>query len=350
MLQIEVADTGIGMSAEQMERIFKPFEQADRSISRRFGGSGLGLAICRQLVELMGGRIEVSSEPGQGSLFSLELSVSPYEAPSTVEQAVRLAPTHRRSLVLVVDDDRDARDLLQGALTRHGLNVITASSGIDALQRVRSERPAVMLLDILLGDMSGWDVLTILRADPMHADLPVILCTVTDPDHRTASLGVIEHLTKPIDRDHLATLVRRFVGTDETATVMVVDDDDDYREQLAMVLRRGGHRVRMAPNGHQALQQMRQETPDLVLLDLVMPGMDGLGVIDQMQQDPALACIQVVLVTAADVGADILRQLNERAVTLMHKDQVDLEQIARKATELVDRVERSADPTPENDG
>ena len=350
MLQIEVADTGIGMSAEQMERIFKPFEQADRSISRRFGGSGLGLAICRQLVELMGGRIEVSSEPGQGSLFSLELPVSPYEAPSAVEQAVRLASTQRRSLVLVVDDDRDARDLLQGALTRHGLNVITASSGIDALQRVRSERPAVMLLDILLGDMSGWDVLTILRADPMHADLPVILCTVTDPDHRTASLGVIEHLTKPIDRDHLATLVRRFVGTDETATVLVVDDDDDYREQLAMVLRRGGHRVRMAPNGHQALQQMRQETPDLVLLDLVMPGMDGLGVIDQMQQDPALACIQVVLVTAADVGADILRQLNERAVTLMHKDQVDLEQIARKATELVDRVERSADPTPENDG
>jgi CheY-like chemotaxis protein len=214
------------------------------------------------------------------------------------------------------------------------------------MQRVRAERPAVMLLDILLGDMSGWDVLTILRADPMHADLPVILCTVTDPDHRTASLGVIEHLTKPIDRDHLATLVRRFVGTDDAATVMVVDDDDDYREQLATVLRRHGHRVRMASSGHLALQQMRQEPPDLVLLDLVMPGMDGLGVIDRMQQSPALAGVQVVLVTAADVGAETLRQLNERAVTLMHKDQVDLEQIARKAYELVDRVERSADAQP----
>lgn len=245
--------------------------------------------------------------------------------------------------MLVVDDDDDARNLLCTTLERLGLEVMTATSGLEALARVRSERPAVMLLDILLGDMSGWDVLTLLRADPVHVDLPVILCTVTDPDHRTASLGVIEHLTKPIDRDRLSSLVRRFTASDGPSRVLVVDDDDHYREQLAMVLRREGHRVRMASGGEQALQQMRQETPELVLLDLLMPGMDGLAVIAAMRSDPRLACTQVVLVTAADVPADLLDQVNRRAIMLMRKGEADLNHIAARARELVERVGRPAE-------
>ncbi len=340
-LRIAVTDTGIGMTPAQMERIFSPFEQADQSIARRFGGSGLGLAICRQLVELMGGWIGVESEPGRGSTFTVSIPAGSFEAPSREPvQVPAPAPSRHRS-VLVVDDDEDARRLLVAALERHGLPVVTAASGVEALQRVRSERPAVMLLDIVLGDMSGWDVLAALRADPQYADLPVILCTVTDPDHRTASLGVVEHLTKPIDRDQLINLVGRFVPPELPAGVLVVDDDDDYREQLAMVLRRAGCRVRMAANGEQALAHMEQELPDLVLLDLVMPVMDGLAVIGAMQQRPALAAVQVVLITAADVPARTLQELNERAVTLVRKAEVGLDHIARRARDLLERVQRS---------
>ncbi|AND70939.1 histidine kinase [Dyella thiooxydans] len=341
-LRIAVSDTGIGMTPEQMERIFAPFEQADRSITRRFGGSGLGLAISRQLVQLMGGWIAVESEPGRGSTFTVSIPVGAFEAPSRDPgPAVPDGPS-RDSLVLVADDDEDARRLLIGALERHGLPVITACSGAEALQQVRSQRPAVMLLDILLGDMSGWDVLAALRADPLYANLPVILCTVTDPDHRTAALGVVEHMTKPVDRDQLVRLVKRFVRSGPQSNVLVVDDDDHYREQLAMVLRRAGCRVRMAANGQQALAHMEQEPPDLVLLDLVMPVMDGLEVIGAMQGHPLLAHVQVVLVTAADVPQHTVQKLNESAVLLVSKAEVGLDCIARKARDLLDRVESEA--------
>lgn len=340
-LRIAVTDTGIGMTPEQMERIFAPFEQADGSITRRFGGSGLGLAISRQLVQLMGGWIAVESEPGRGSTFTVSIPVGAFEAPSRDPGTNAPDEPARDSVVLVADDDHDARRLLAGALERHGLRVVTACSGVEALQRVRDEQPAVMLLDILLGDMSGWDVLAALRADPLYADLPVILCTVTDPDHRTAALGVVEHMTKPVDRDQLVRLVRRFVLPGPQSSVLVVDDDDHYREQLAMVLRRSGCRVRMAGDGPLALASMEQDPPDLVLLDLVMPGMDGLEVIAAMQERPGLACVQVVLVTAADVPAHLLQKLNERAVTLVSKGEVSLDCIARRARELLDRVENA---------
>lgn len=339
-LSIAVIDTGIGMTEDQMGRIFKPFEQADRSITRRFGGTGLGLAICRQLIGLMQGEIEVASAPDRGSVFTVRLPVGPYQSPdgqvTSPIDAAQLPPGV--STVLVVDDDEDALDVLRAMLERTGLEVVTARSGVEALATVRRVRPAVMLLDILLGDMSGWDVLTILRADPMHVDLPVILCTVTDRDHRVGSLGVIEHLTKPIDRDHLTGLVRRFTRAEGPSAVLVVDDDDHYREQLAMVLRRESHRVRVASDGEQALQQMRREKPELVLLDLLMPGMDGLTVIATMRADSQLADIQVVLLTAADVPADMLHQLNDRAITLMRKGEVDLDHIAQHVRTLVDRI------------
>jgi PAS domain S-box-containing protein len=340
---VSVSDTGIGMTDDQLERIFTPFEQADRTIARRFGGTGLGLAISRQLVELMGGRIEVASTFGQGSTFTVTLAVG---KPAEREADLRPFELHgpasaRQPVVLVVDDDPSARSVLQMTLEREGMRVMSAACGVEALAMVRKERPAVMLLDILLGDMSGWDVLAILRADPAHADLPVILCTITDPDHRTTTLSVVEHLTKPIDRDHLISLVRRFVADEGPATVMVVDDDADYREQLAMVLRREGHRVRLVPGGAIALEQMRQDAPDLVLLDLLMPGLDGLAVLVAMRSDPALARIQVVLLTAADVPKEVLRQLNERAVMLVRKGDADLDQITQKARELVERVQRS---------
>ena len=343
-LHIAVSDTGIGMTAEQLERIFLPFEQADRSIARRFGGSGLGLTISRQLLGLMRGRIDVTSDIQSGSVFSLTLPVGDVENVEPRRSPIAnntLSARGRNPVVLVVDDDPDACALIRNALERDGINVVSASSGQEALSLTRSLRPAVMVLDILLGDMSGWDVLAAIRADPEHAELPVILCTVTDPDQRTGVLGVVEHLTKPFDRDHLSHLVQRFVGGTKSSSLLVVDDDDFYRNSIAAVLRQAGHQVDTAPNGEHALSIMRTRPPDLLLLDMIMPGMDGLAVIEVMRTDPVLAAVPIMLVTAADISPEVSRNLYERAVLLVRKGEADQADVVHHVHRLLDRLQIS---------
>jgi len=341
-LQIVVADTGIGMTPEQLQRIFEPFEQADRSIARRFGGSGLGLSISRQLLGLMEGHISVSSDIQSGSVFTVTLPIGDVSSaeshPSLAALALQPAPG-RNPVVLVVDDDEDACELVRNALERDGINVVSASSGEQALALTRSLRPAVMVLDILLGDMTGWDVLAAIRADPDHAELPVILCTVTDPDQRTGVLGVVEHLTKPFDREHLSHLVQRFVGNATSSSLLVVDDDDFYRDSIASMLRQAGHQVDTAHNGEHALSIMRSHPPDLLLLDMVMPGMDGLAVIEAMRTDPVLAPVPIMLVTAADISPEISRNLYERAVLLVRKEAPDHSDVVYHVHRLLDKLQ-----------
>ena len=340
-LQIVVADTGIGMTPDQLQRIFEPFEQADRSIARRFGGSGLGLTISRQLLGLMGGNIGVTSDIQSGSVFTVTLPVGDVgnaEARSYLLADDIQPMPGRNQVVLVVDDDEDACELVRNALERDGINVVSASSGEQALALTRSLRPAVMVLDILLGDMTGWDVLAAIRADPEHAELPVILCTVTDPDQRTGVLGVVEHLTKPFDRDHLSHLVQRFVGSGKNSSLLVVDDDDFYRDSIANALRQEGHQVDTAPNGEHALTIMRNRPPDLLLLDMVMPGMDGLAVIEAMRTDPLLAPVPIMLVTAADISPEVTRNLYERAVLLVRKGEADHADVVYHVHRLLDRL------------
>ncbi|WP_333681189.1 response regulator [Dyella sp.] len=341
-LQIVVADTGIGMTPEQLQRIFEPFEQADRSIARRFGGSGLGLTISRQLLGLMEGHISVSSDIQSGSVFTVTLPIGDVSSAEAHPALATLAPqpaSGRNPVVLVVDDDEDACELVRNALERDGINVVSASSGEQALTLTRSLRPAVMVLDILLGDMTGWDVLAAIRADPDHAELPVILCTVTDPDQRTGVLGVVEHLTKPFDREHLSHLVQRFVGNATSSSLLVVDDDDFYRDSIANMLRQAGHQVDTAPNGEHALSIMRNRPPDLLLLDMVMPGMDGLAVIEAMRTDPMLAPVPIMLVTAADISPEISRNLYERAVMLVRKDAPNHVDVVYHVHRLLDKLQ-----------
>jgi PAS domain S-box-containing protein len=338
-LRITIADSGIGMTPEQLQRVFDPFEQADRSIARRFGGSGLGLTISRQLLELMGGTIDVTSDIHVGTVFTVTLPIGDIdqaEQRATLAIAENAFTRGRRPVVLVVDDDVDACELIRHALERDGINVISASSGEQALSLTRSTRPAVMVLDILLGDMTGWDVLAAVRADPEHAELPVIVCTVTDPEQRTSLLGVVEHLTKPFDRAHLSRLVQRLVGSAKSSQLLVVDDDELYREKLAAALRQEGHRVDTAHDGERALAVMRENVPDLLLLDLVMPGMDGMTVIEAMRAEPVLATVPIVLVTAADITPDMSRRLYERAVLLVRKGEDDLADVVHYVHRLLD--------------
>ncbi|GAP65200.1 PAS domain S-box [Mizugakiibacter sediminis] len=324
-LVIAVADTGIGIEAEQMERIFEPFRQADQTIARRFGGTGLGLSICRQLCNLMGGALDVASTPGAGSVFTLSLPLLDGPLARAHEAVARAAAADRRELIVVADDEPDARMLIAGALQREGFEVRAAGSGAETLALVRQARPALLVLDILLGDMSGWDVLTAVRADPATRHLPVIVCTITDADRRAASLGVVEHMIKPFDREHLLALARRFVRPKHAPHVVVADDDAEFRGQIVRRLQTEGWRVREAPDGLETLAALRRQPPDLLLLDLMMPNLDGMAVLEAMREDPRLDRIPVILVSAAELSPEQVRALNRRAVEFVRKCGGDLE-------------------------
>ncbi|NII10617.1 response regulator [Oleiagrimonas sp. C23AA] len=350
-----VADSGIGMDPAQLETVFEPFHQADPSISRRYGGTGLGLAITRQLVLLMGGDIRVDSAVGRGSTFTVYLA-SGMLGDSRGGASTSLADRRpagspwidhdngeggtRGHTVLIVDDDPDAVQVLANAIRRQDVRVVVASSGAQALAMARSEAPDLMLLDILLGDMNGWDVLGALRADPLFAELPVIVCTITDREQRMVSLGVAEHLSKPVDRNRLRALVRRFIPEGDSAVIAIADDDATYRQLLAEILRREGHVVFDVGSGGEVLDVIRQDPCDLVLLDLFMPGMDGIEVIERMREDPQLADTEVVLITAADINGQLLDRIQSKAMTLVRKQAEPVAAIVERVRGMLARMRK----------
>ncbi|MCE5233699.1 MAG: response regulator [Mizugakiibacter sp.] len=324
-LVVAVADTGIGIAPEQVERIFEPFRQADQTIARRYGGTGLGLSICRQLCGLMGGDIEVASTPGAGSVFTVTLPLVDGQAARAAAPAPAARAPHAGDLIVVADDDPNALLLAVTTLERAGFRVQPARSGAEALAAVREVRPALLVLDILLGDMSGWDVLAALRADAEFRDVPVIVCTITDADQRGVSLGVVEHLTKPFERERLLALARRFAQRVDGPRAIVADDDPDFRYQIARRLRAEGWQVDEARDGVEALAALRHRPAELMLLDLMMPNMDGIAVLETMHADARLRDVPVILVSAAELSPDVVRMLDGRATELMRKSGGDIE-------------------------
>jgi CheY-like chemotaxis protein len=208
-----VADTGIGMTEEQLGRLFQEFSQADASTARQFGGSGLGLVISRRLCRLMGGDITATSAPGKGSTFTVRLpaeAVPPLPVAESAPAATSPAASQSgRGTVLLIDDDPTARDLIATYLTDEGFAVETAGSGVDGLRRARELRPAAIILDIVMPDIDGWTVLAALKGEPRLADIPVVIVTIVDEQRRGIAMGATGYLTKPIDRERLIAILSR---------------------------------------------------------------------------------------------------------------------------------------------
>ena len=287
----EVEDTGIGMTPEQMGRLFQRFSQADESTTRQFGGTGLGLAITRAFARKLGGDATVASEAGRGSTFRLELAAevasddgTPLAAvPAALPPEVVADPTAQR--ILVVDDDPAARDLVSRFLKREGFNVTGAADGEAGLTLARALKPHVILLDVEMPKMDGWSVLHALRADPELVDTPVIMISVKNEQGLAFALGATDYLLKPIDWERLKRIMDR-VHPHKEGTVLVIDDDADARERLRRILRREGWRVVEAGNGAEALERLEGAPPSLILLDLMMPVMDGFAFLRQLRQRP----------------------------------------------------------------
>jgi signal transduction histidine kinase/CheY-like chemotaxis protein len=318
-----VSDTGIGMTEEQLGRLFQEFTQADASTTRQFGGTGLGLAISRRLCRLMGGEITVTSVPGEGSTFTVRL---PTQAAASMPLAEAgpagtdlEASRGSRGTVLVIDDDATARELIAAHLVGEGFAVETAANGVDGLKKARELRPAAITLDVLLPDVDGWTVLAALKGEPELAEIPVVIVTIIDEQRRGIALGAAGYLTKPIDRERLVAILSRFRLADTPGTVLVVEDDEEQRQLVRTILRARGWTVREAANGRLALDVIAAELPDVILLDLMMPEMDGFELVAALQANPAWLDIPVVVVTALDLTAEDHQRLSGGVEQILSK-------------------------------
>ncbi len=345
-ISFQVTDSGIGMTVEQVNKLFQQFSQADSSTTRRYGGTGLGLAITRQFCRMMGGDITVESESGQGSTFTIWLPTTVIDpqnkAPtellsSAPELPSILAPTRNGAdTILVIDDDPAVRDLIRRHLTKEGFQVVSASSGAEALQLARKLYPAAITLDVVMGDMSGWDVLAALKADPQLANIPVIMLTMVDDKNRGFTLGASDYLTKPINREQLVTVLKKFGCEASTpCSVLVVEDDPVTRDVLQRMLKKEGWQVAEAENGRVALEKIARQQPELILLDLMMPELDGFEFVAQLRRQESWRSIPVVVITAKDITSEDRQRLNSHVEKILQKGVYSREELLEEVRALV---------------
>jgi signal transduction histidine kinase/CheY-like chemotaxis protein len=321
-LEFAVADTGIGMTPEQIGRLFEEFTQADQSTARRYGGTGLGLAISRRLCRMMGGDVTVTSEPGKGSTFIVRLPLDAAAVTESIRQEAGEphAPIPLGDCVLVIDDDATARELIATHLRDEGFAVVTAAGGREGLKRAQELHPAAITLDVLMPDLDGWTVLAALRGNPELADIPVVMATIVDQHRRGMTLGALGYLTKPIDRDQLIALLRPYQERVRRPRVLVVEDELSQRERIRSWLEPQQWLVSEAENGRLALDVIGQETPDIILLDLMMPEMDGFQLVAALQDRPQWRSIPVIVITAMDLTAADRARLNSGIEGILAKD------------------------------
>jgi signal transduction histidine kinase/CheY-like chemotaxis protein len=330
-----VSDTGIGMTEEQVGRLFQEFTQADASTTRQYGGTGLGLAISRRLCRIMGGDVTVVSEPGKGSTFTVRLPAQAVAlVPAAEESAAETRPVASRGsrgTVLVIDDDATARELIATHLAGNGFAVETAVNGIDGLKKARALRPAAITLDIMMPEIDGWTVLAALKGESALADIPVVIVTIGDEPRRGMALGAAGYLTKPIDRERLVEILSQLRVAGAPGSVLVVEDDEEQRQLVRAILRARGWTVREAANGRLALEAITVELPDVILLDLMMPEMDGFQLVAALQANASWRDIPVVVVTARDLTAEDRQRLNGGVEQILSKH-------VSSPTELMARV------------
>jgi signal transduction histidine kinase/DNA-binding response OmpR family regulator len=338
-LRMSVSDSGIGIPPEKLDHVFEEFSQADESTSRNYGGTGLGLPISKRFCQMMGGDITVESRVGEGSIFTIRIParVEVDSEAAEVEDAPRAVtpePAEERT-VLVIDDDPNALDILGRTLQGAGVRVVTASDGREALRLARTLRPAAITLDVMMPDMDGWEVLSELKADAATCDIPVIMVTMTDDRALGYALGATEFLTKPVQRSQLVQLLDRYAPEDSERHALVVDDRAENREMLRRALEIEGWRVSEAGNGRTALDALAVGEPSLILLDLMMPVMDGFEFVLEMRKRDASRAIPIVVVTAKDITDEDRRRLSGGVVGLIEKGGLDRESLLTQLRELV---------------
>lgn len=334
-LVFTVTDTGIGMSQQQQERLFEAFLQADTSISRDFGGSGLGLSISKQFCHLLGGDITVQSEQGVGSAFSMTLPVVLHVEKQNSDKPP-IASVRNGYRVLIIDDDPDVLQDLGGIFSAEGYEVHTARNGEEGLSQAEKVQPDIITLDIILPALDGWSVLKALKSNPSLKHIPVVVLSVLGDEEMGYALGAVDYISKPIDRDLVVETIHRFRDINTLSRVLVVDDDDDTRDMLRRTIETVGCKVSEAKNGHDALELIAQSKPTVVLLDIMMPEMDGFEFLERLRAEPDWNDINVIIVSAKDLNQSDLNWLNNRSLQIFQKGVYDRSHLIETVSNALD--------------
>jgi len=349
-IEISIRDSGIGISAEALERVFEEFQQADNTTTRQYGGTGLGLAISRNLAHLLGGDLTATSELGQGSTFTLTIPIRYENNPARMEKNAHPAPgrphpvsqteaqpqsSFAKKKILVIDDDPNAVYFLQESLNHNDFDIVGAKDRDEGLHLARTEKPDAILLDILLPETDGWQALNDLKEDPITRNIPVVLLTIVDKKALGFKLGAAAYLLKPLNPAVVTDTLRRVIAHSHKR-VLVVDDDPHIADMLRQTLPAGEFSLQSALDGEAGLQTIAADRPDVILLDLMMPKLDGFGVIEQLRANPELRNIPIIVISAKELTDEEAQLLRETVAFVMKKQGFNGEELTREIQILLE--------------
>ena len=330
MVRFAVSDTGEGMSEAGLSKVFREYEQAERSTSAKHGGTGLGLPITKKLAEMMGGDVLVTSVLGEGSVFTLYI---PRECPQDydeVEEGNAIEKLEEsEKIVVLIDDDVPMHDLIRRTLSKIGLTLVGATDSEKGMQIVREMKPRLLLLDVLMPGRDGWSILKECKSDPELADMPVVMVSQLSQDVLAESLGADDYLTKPIDRGLFLETVTRLMGdSSDQQSVLVIDDDADVRDLLSRMLVDAGWSAETAKDGKDGLEKVKAK-PSLIVLDLEMPRMDGFEFLEAYMRDYTAEERAPVLVYSGKDLTDVQKELlDENVAGMVRKDDVSMDELS----------------------
>ena len=329
MLQVSVSDTGIGMKPDDREKVFKEFWQADSSFARKYEGTGLGLALTKRIVEMHGGNIWFESDYEKGSIFyfalplKAQLRKAKLKEIEVKQRQILTTGEKEAKMIMVVEDDRMAADLITLYLTNAGYNVIVAVDGEEAIKKAKEFHPFLITLDIMLPKKDGWDVLSELKNSQDTADIPVIIVSIVDNKDLGFSLGAAEYLIKPIDRIKLINTVNACIPAEKDKgklmKILVVDDDEKAVKYMSAILENAGFDVIKAYSGKAGINLAMNSNPDLLILDLMMPEISGFDVIEKLRTHPTAKSIPIIICSAKEITPADKKVLNGNILAIVQK-------------------------------
>ncbi|HOT90649.1 MAG TPA: GAF domain-containing protein [Anaerolineae bacterium] len=332
---MSVEDTGIGIPADRFHAVFEKFEQVDSSSTRRYGGTGLGLPLSREFVRLHGGDMDFESTLGKGSRFFFWI---PIGGPSAKRED-KAATTEVRT-ILTIDDDEGVITLFQRYLEKQGYKVAGMTSSEGVVETAKRLKPYAITLDVIMPGKDGWQIIQELRADPETRDIPIIVCSIMGEADKGLSMGVADYLVKPISEQDLLDALRHLERPGATGHVLVVDDNADDRKLLRRILEDAGYRVEEATGGAEAIDLIHTTLPNLLILDLMMPDVDGFAVLENIKMTPETRDIPVIVVTAKELSPSERERLQKRVQALLQKGLFDQNQLLSDVVSALDRLKQ----------
>ncbi len=336
-ITISIEDTGIGIPADRRHAVFEQFEQVDSTSTRRYGGTGLGLPLSREFVRLHGGDMDFESVVGEGSCFYFWIPIGGPGAKREEEKQVEPGG----QTILAVDDDEGVITLFQRYLEKQGYKVAGMTTGEGVVETAKRLKPYAITLDVIMPGKDGWQIIQELKSDPETRDIPIIVCSIMSEADKGLSMGVADYLVKPVTEQELLDALIRLEQPGAIGHVLIVDDNPDDRKLLRRILEDAGYKVQEAPGGAEAISIIHADPPNLVVLDLMMPDVDGFAVLENLKMNQLTRDIPVVVVTAKELGKSERERLQQRVQALLQKGLFDQNQLLTDVLSALGRLKQT---------